>query len=105
MNDNPVSIMAEPTSAAVNGWAILKVKSVGANMKRKQGTSERTVWATLEVPEGMELKVATPLPDSVQADLPQDVVTLDALERAAQDVLKRLETVLINTEENKEGEW
>lgn len=102
MSDTTVNLeVAKENAVTESGWIILKVMTVGANIKRKQATNERTVWATLGVPEQYELQVAMAQPGAEQGELPEGVVTLEALEEAAKAVVSRLEVVLIEREDSE----
>jgi hypothetical protein len=112
MGDKTLTVAPVPESAVLeSGWLVFVLDSVGGNIKRKTGTNERTTWATLRVPEGMELRVAVPYIPGGLGPQPEGVVTLMALQDAAQKVLEHLESAVIIVEDNlkakekEEGEW
>lgn len=113
MSDKELTINPAHENAVLeSGWLVFVLDSVGGNIKRKVGTNERTTWATLRVPEGMELRVAVPYIPGGLGPQPEGVVTLMALQDAAQSILEHLETAVIVVEDNlkskekeEEGEW
>lgn len=104
MSDETIDVILLPKPALQDGWELYTLKSVGGNIKRKSGTVERTVWATLEVPEGYEQRVAIPTLEEELGEQPEGTVTLAALERAAHSILERLEAAIVSAEEQTQ-EW
>jgi len=100
-------IQLDPTNALTeDGWAVLVVKSIGANIKRKSGTGERTVWATLESPHNHELKIALDWGAEPGKVPPAGVLPLEALSEMVYDVIGRLELALDDAEgKNQEEGW
>lgn len=104
MNLEPVIELELKNALTVDGWAIMVVKSIGANIKRKSGTGERTVWATLESPHNHELKVA--IDQGAEGVVPDGVLPMEAVTDLAYEIIQRLELALDDTEgKSDKGDW
>lgn len=87
-----VSIELGKQLALVDGWGIFVVETVGANIKRKAGSVERTTWATLRSPHDKELRVAVDFGSA--GPLPEGVLDMEAVQVIAYDVMTALEASL-----------
>lgn len=96
-------ISVEVESAIIDNHAVLVVKSIGANVKRKVGTTERTTWATLESPQDKELRVAVPLHPGA-GERPAGTLTLVEVHDLSREIMKSLEWALDDMEAPAE-EW
>lgn len=80
-------------SAIIDNHAVLVVESIGANIKRKVGSTDRTTWATLKSPQDKELRVAIPL-HAGAGERPADTVSLVEVHDLAAEIMRSLEWAL-----------
>ena len=86
----------------VNNYLVFRLASVGANLQRKDGTTQKTTWATLETPESQPILVAYALHTGAGPQ-PENTVTLDVLSDVAYNIMLKLEAAL--TKEAKNDGW
>lgn len=84
-------------------YAIYRLKSVGANIKRKTKTEERTVWATLEASDEEAFRITVPLKE--EAEIPEGATSLDTIRATLVQVYFRLDAALNDIENSPQGDW
>lgn len=88
----------------IDGYLIFTLVSIGANIKKKEGTNEKTVWGTIQTPEAHPIKVAVQRYAGAGTQ-PENTITYLEIEDIATKLIKTLEDSIDNTNPKQGASW
>lgn len=84
-----------------SGYLTFQVQSIGANVRLTDKTTQRTVWATLSVPESRPIQVVHQRWAGAGPQ-PENTITMFALSEIVQDLARNLQESIT---EKSEDSW